>query len=80
MAHEIIVYNQPDCASCRQVEDFLDKEGVAYVAKDVSVDEQALQELIDMGYMTTPVTVVDGQIVAGFNRKRLRVLLGLEPS
>ena len=53
---------------------------MAYVAKDVSVDEQALQELIDMGYMTTPVTVVDGQIVAGFNRKRLRVLLGLEPS
>ncbi len=27
---------------------------------------------------TTPVTVIDGEVVVGFDRKRLATLLGLE--
>ncbi|MCL6551688.1 MAG: glutaredoxin family protein [Firmicutes bacterium] len=60
---------------CRKVKEFLHERGVAYTEKDVSADEQALEELIQMGYSATPVTVIDGEAVVGFNRARLEQLL-----
>jgi len=43
----------------------------------VSQDPAALEELAKLGLMTTPVTVIDGQTVVGFNEGRLRQLLAL---
>ena len=34
-----------------------------------------MRELITIGVMTTPVTVIDGEVVVGFDRKRLEELL-----
>ena len=34
-----------------------------------------MRELITIGVMTTPVTVIDGVVVVGFDRKRLEELL-----
>lgn len=39
-------------------------------------DPAALAELEKLGYMTTPVTVIDDQVVVGFARDRLEELLG----
>ncbi len=36
-----------------------------------------MQELLDMGYRATPVTLVDGEAVVGFDRGRIERLLGL---
>jgi glutaredoxin len=41
------------------------------------VDETALKEVEKLGYMTTPVTVIDGQVVVGFDVPKLRSLLQL---
>ena len=41
------------------------------------MDPGALSELEKLGLMTTPVTLVDGQVVVGFDQKKLRELLGL---
>jgi hypothetical protein len=49
---------------------------VAYEDRDVSRDEAALAELSQLGFMTTPVTKIDGEIVVGFDRPRLEALLG----
>ncbi len=38
-------------------------------------DPAAMEELVKIGVMTTPVTVVDGDVVVGFDRKRLEELL-----
>jgi glutaredoxin len=45
--------------------------------RDVTQDAAALDEIEKMGLMTTPVTVIDGQTVVGFNEARLRELLVL---
>lgn len=58
------------------MKEFLHQRGVAYTEKDVSVDEQALNELTDKGFFATPVTVIDGEAVVGFNRAKLEQLLG----
>ena len=56
-------------------EDFLSGKGVTYELRDVINDPTAMAELVQLGVMTTPVTVVDGDVVVGFDRKRLEVLL-----
>ncbi len=63
---------------CRRVEEFLTEHGVAFQARDIAADPAAIDELERLGVATTPVTVVDGEIVVGFDRKRLAALLGLE--
>ncbi len=34
-----------------------------------------MDELMEIGVMTTPVTVIDGEVVIGFNRNKLEELL-----
>jgi glutaredoxin 3 len=60
------------------VKEFLHQRGVAFTEKDVNADEQALGELEAKGFFATPVTVIDGEAVVGFNRARLEALLGSE--
>ncbi len=60
---------------CKSVKEFLSQNGIAYEEKDVSADEAALHELMHMGVFTTPATVIDGEVVVGFDRKRLAELL-----
>ena len=57
------------------MKEFLSRKGVAYTERDISRDQQALDELSRLGYMTTPVTTIDGEVVVGFDQKRLEALL-----
>lgn len=41
-------------------------------------DETALSELEQLGVLTTPVTLIDDEIVIGFDRERLNALLSGE--
>ena len=34
-----------------------------------------MEELVKIGVMTTPVTVIDGEVVVGFDQKKLEELL-----
>ncbi len=56
---------------CGKVKEFLSQKGVAYVERDVTKDEKALEELGALGVMTTPVTLIDGQMVIGFDKPKL---------
>lgn len=58
-----------------KVKEFLSQKGIPYQERDISQDESALQELEKLGFMTTPVTTVDGQVVVGFDRKKLESLV-----
>ena len=58
------------------MKEFLHQRGIAFTEKDVSVDDQALRELEERGFLATPVTVIDGEAVVGFNRTKLEALLG----
>lgn len=60
---------------CTSAKEYLSRQGIPFVDKDVSKDQAALEELTKLGYMTTPVIVVDDQVVVGFDRARLDKLL-----
>jgi glutaredoxin len=60
------------------VKEFLSRNGRQFVVKNVDEDPEAFHELVARGFMTIPVTVVDGRAVRGYDEKALRSALGLE--
>jgi glutaredoxin len=60
---------------CSTVKEFLSKKGVNYTERDVSKEPEAINELKKLGVMTTPVTVIDGEVVVGFDQAKLEQLL-----
>lgn len=62
---------------CSKVREFLSQNKIEFVERDVASDETALDELQKLGYMTTPVTVVDGELVVGFDREKLQKLISV---
>ena len=46
-----------------------------FVEKNIREDQEALQELLALGARGTPVTVIDGQTVMGFDRDKLDAML-----
>jgi len=61
------------------VKEFLSQNNIAFTDRNIVADEGALQELEKLGYMTTPVTLIDGQVVVGFDVAKLRTLLQMTP-
>ena len=57
--------------------EFLSQKGVEFVEKNVRADKAALKELLDQGFQSTPVTIIDGQAVIGFDQTKLVEILGL---
>jgi len=57
--------------------EFLSQKGVEFVEKNVRADKAALKELLDLGFQSTPVTIIDGQSVVGFDQIKIMELLGL---
>ncbi|MHB9032166.1 MAG: glutaredoxin domain-containing protein [Anaerolineae bacterium] len=58
------------------MKEYLSRKGQPFTERDIVSDPQAIVELEKLGYLTTPVVVVDGQVVVGFNRAQLDSLLG----
>jgi glutaredoxin len=60
---------------CGKVKEFLSQNKINFTERNVVADENALEELQKLGYMTTPVTVIDDEVVVGFDREKLEKLL-----
>ncbi len=63
---------------CQRTKEFLSQKAIPFEEKDVSKDPAALEELEQRRLMTTPVTLIDDEVVVGFDQKKLEELLGLE--
>ncbi len=63
---------------CRQAKEFLRSEGVAFEDINVMENVEARQELVRLtGQMSVPVITVGDEVVRGFDKARLRGLLGI---
>ncbi|PLS83465.1 MAG: glutaredoxin family protein [Chloroflexi bacterium] len=57
--------------------EFLSRHGVVFTNKNIREDPVALQEVIATGSTSTPTTIIDGQLIIGFDQRRLKELLNL---
>lgn len=76
---KITVYSTPTCPYCHQAKDFLKENNVEFEDIDVSTDQAKAQEMIDKsGQMGVPVIDIDGEILIGFDKKKLAELAGIK--
>lgn len=58
---KITVYGKPNCMQCDFTKKHLDRMGLEYQSGDVTTDQQALDEVQQMGFHGLPVVVADGK-------------------
>lgn len=77
----VIVYKTSWCGVCKQVEKYLQRKGVEYIAKDIEKDRAAAAELQakakQAGVPTGSVPMIDvgGELLRGFDKRSLERLL-----
>jgi len=78
VAKQVTVYHQPGCGPCHEAMEYLSRKGVTFEGKDVRADREALKELLEMGYASTPVIVINGQGIVGFDVGEIDRALAVE--
>lgn len=75
----VTVYSRPGCGVCTAVKGYLARQGVRFREFDVSRDQDAMQEMVNLtgGARSLPVVAVGDTAVVGFAKERLDQLLGL---
>lgn len=56
---------------CQQTKEYLSQKGIQFTDRDVTKDASALAELRRLGAMTTPVTLIGGEMVIGFDPEKI---------
>lgn len=78
MAKSVKVYSTPTCPYCIRLKQFLKENNIPFENADISVDQVQAAEMIQKsGQMGVPVLDIDGEIIVGFDKERLRQALGL---
>ena len=73
----VTIYTRPGCATCQSAKSFLAARGIAYTEINVAEDSAASRWVTLQAGGETPVIVVEEEVMAGFDRRRLERLLGL---
>lgn len=56
---------------CAKVKEYLSQKQIQFLDRDITKDPSAILELQKIGFMTTPVTVVDDKVIVGFDVTKL---------
>ncbi|MBW2988111.1 NrdH-redoxin [Candidatus Woesearchaeota archaeon] len=73
---KVKVYSTSTCPYCHMAKEFLRQNNVEFEDINVEEDRGAAEEMVrKSGQYGVPVIEVDGEIVVGFDRERLKQLL-----
>lgn len=72
----VILYSADWCAFCRAAKDYFTKQGIAFEERNVEHNPKFMQESVEKsGQMGIPVIDIDGEIIIGFDRRRIDAAL-----
>lgn len=75
----VTIYTTPTCVYCKATKQFFAEHDVTYQEHDVATDANARTAMIQKsGQLGVPVIDIDGQVIIGFNKKRLGELLNID--
>lgn len=78
MNKKITVYSTPTCPYCIRLKQFLKDNNIPFEHYDVSVNQEKAEEMIQKsGQMGVPVLDIEGEIITGFDKEKIKELLGL---
>lgn len=76
MAKTVTVYSTPTCPFCIRAKQFLKDNNIQFQDIDVSTDQAKAQEMIARsGQMGVPVLDIDGTVVVGFDKDKIKEAL-----
>jgi len=74
---EIKIYSTPTCPFCQMAKKFFQENNLQFTDYNVAENRQALEEMISKsGQMAVPVIDIDGKIIVGFDREKIKQLVG----
>lgn len=68
----IQVFSKPSCVQCTATYRALDKLGLDYEVVDLADDEQALTEILALGYQQAPVVIDGDDHWSGFRPDKIK--------
>ncbi|MEK6727997.1 MAG: glutaredoxin domain-containing protein [Candidatus Omnitrophota bacterium] len=78
MAVNVKIYSTPICPWCMRLKQFLKDNNIIYQDLDVSTNQPASEEMVQKsGQMGVPVLDIDGNIIVGFDKEKIKTALGL---
>ena len=77
----VTVYSTPTCSWCNTLKGYLRKNHILFTDIDVSRDESAAAEMVRRsGQHGVPQTVIDGEMIIGFDKNKIDRLLEIKIS
>jgi glutaredoxin-like YruB-family protein len=78
MDKQVKIYSTPTCPYCIRTKQFLKDNNIPFEDTDVSSNQGAAEEMIQKsGQMGVPVLDIEGEIIVGFDKERIKQALGL---
>ena len=78
MDKKVTIYSTSTCPFCIRAKQFLKENNIKFEDIDVSVNQDKAQEMIKKsGQMGVPVLEIDGEIVVGFDKDKIKEVLGI---
>jgi glutaredoxin-like protein NrdH len=71
---QITVYTKPACVQCNATYKALDRHGLTYKKVDITLDSNARDYVMALGYLQAPVVVAGDQHWSGYRPDRLSAL------
>tara|TARA_R110000824_G_scaffold395920_1_gene597033 strand:+ start:477 stop:704 length:228 start_codon:yes stop_codon:yes gene_type:complete len=68
----VTIYTSFGCGPCAATKSWLQKNNIPYIEKNVSDDSSARDEILNLGYRSTPVVITDiGEVIVGYSPSNL---------
>ncbi|MCM8804783.1 MAG: NrdH-redoxin [Candidatus Omnitrophica bacterium] len=78
MNKKVIIYSTKTCPYCRLAKEFLKNNNIDFIDYDVGENREKLEEMIKKsGQIGVPVIDIEGEIIVGFDKERIKEILGI---
>ncbi len=75
---EVIMYATSDCGYCAKARAYFDARGIAFEERDIDASPQARREWKEKGGVGTPLNLINGRHIQGFDQSGLDAMLSGE--
>ncbi|PKP08690.1 MAG: NrdH-redoxin [Bacteroidetes bacterium HGW-Bacteroidetes-4] len=75
----VVVYSTPSCSWCNTLKNYFKEHHIAFSDIDVSRNQKAAEEMVKRsGQQGVPQTLINGELIVGFDKARIDKLLQIQ--
>lgn len=76
---KVKIYSTPECPHCKAAKAFFEENKIEFENIDVSKNQEGAKEAQEKsGQMGVPVIDIDGKIIVGFDKDKLKEILNIK--